>query len=143
VTDLRMMFESRYIGAWDLRGRDVTVTIERIVGGVVEGENGRKDKAPIVSFRGKKKPMVLNKTNMKTIASLYGTFDAEKLLGKRVTLYGTTCKAKGGGMVDCVRIRNVIPVDPDSAESLDEPVDEAMQRKQQDALGGERQPGED
>lgn len=143
MTDLRTMFDSRYIGAWDLQGRDVTVTIDKIVGGVVEGEAGRKDRAPLIYFKGKRKPLVCNKTNLKTLASLYGSFESERLVGKRVTLYATTCKGKAGGMVDCVRMRNVVPrVGADDAADLDAPVDIEMRKNQQEHAG-EREPGSD
>jgi hypothetical protein len=144
MTDIRTMRESRYIAAWDLRGKDHVVTIVRITGGIVEGEAGRKDKAPIVTFKGAKKPLVLNATGIKVLFSLFGTYEAEKLVGKRITLYPTTCKAKGGGMVDCVRIRPVAPGagTQDTSSSLDEPVDAAMQEKQKEQAG-EREPGEE
>jgi hypothetical protein len=110
--DLRSMFDSRYLGNWDLNGQDVTVTIERVEGGVVEGEKGRKDRAPLVYLKGWPKPWVMNKTNLKTIASLYGSTKASVLRGKRVTLYATTCQGKGGGTVDCIRVRPTIPTTP-------------------------------
>ena len=107
--DLRRMFDSRYLGNWDLLGQDVTVTIERVEGGIVEGEKGRKDRAPIVHLKGWPKPWVLNKTNMKTIYAIHGTLKASELRGKRVTLYATQCKGKSGDMVDCIRVRPTMP----------------------------------
>ena len=110
--DVRAMFDSRYLGNWDLLGQDVTVTIDHIDPGVVEGEKGRKDKAPLVHLKGWPKPWVLNKTNMKSLQAMYGTLSASKLRGKRVTLFATTCQGKGGGTVDCIRVRPVIPDAP-------------------------------
>jgi hypothetical protein len=144
MADIRTMRESKYIAAWDLRGKDHVVTISKIVAGIVEGEAGRKDKAPIVTFKGARKPLVLNATGIKVLFSLFGTYEATTLAGKRITLYPTTCKAKGGGMVDCVRIRPVAPGvgAQDTSSSLDEPVDEAMQQRQKEQAG-EREPGEE
>jgi hypothetical protein len=130
--DVRLLYDSRYIGAWDLLGRDVTVTIEKIVGGVIEGEGGKKDRAPVVSFKGWTKPMVLNKTNLKTLISLYATASAKGLLGKRVTMYATTCKGARGGQVDCIRFRPTVPTSPGVPQSAvgKVPVDQEMRKRQ-------------
>ncbi len=141
--DIRLMFDSRYIGAWDLRGQDVTVQIESITPGVVEGEKGRKDKAPLVKYRGWDKPMVLNKTNMKSIFAMYATHSRSALVGKNVTLYETTCQGAKGGTVSCIRIRPTIP----TAKAVPQkavggvPVDQAMRAKQVEQSG--REPGSD
>jgi hypothetical protein len=109
--DLRRMFDANYITPIDLDG-DVTVTIVRIVGAVVEGEKGRKARKPIIYLKGWGRPLPCNKTNMKTLHSLYGTFKAEALVGKRITLYATECKAVDGGKTMGVRIRPMIPTSP-------------------------------
>lgn len=136
--DLRMMFDSKYIGAWDLPEHGVTVTISRIVAAEVKGEGGRTDKAPIVHFKGWSKPMVMNKTNMKTIGALYSTFSAKALVGKRVTLYATKCQGAKGGTVDCIRVRNAIPDEPGVPQEAvgAKPVDQAMRRRQVEQAGG-------
>jgi hypothetical protein len=110
-TDLRRMFDANYITPIDVADGDTTVTIVRIEGAVVEGEKGRKARKPVVYFKGWDRPMPLNKTNMKTLYSMYGTFKAAGYVGKRITLYATTCKGVEGGQVACVRVRPVIPTD--------------------------------
>ncbi len=141
--DVRTMFDSKYIGAWDLQGRDAVVTIDKVVGAVVEGEGGRKDRAPLIYFVGKTKPLVGNKTNCKTIAGITGTFKASAWVGRKVTLYATTCKGKAGGQVDCVRIRPVAPGAgaADTAAPLDSPVDPDMRANQ--IKQADREPGVD
>jgi hypothetical protein len=108
MTDVRKMFDKEYIYAYDLEGRDVTVTIERVVGGTLVGTGGKSNKKPIVYFKGTKKGLGLNITNARVIAGLYGGFDSEKWVGKRITLYPTTTTF-GSQTVDCIRIRNVVP----------------------------------
>lgn len=135
--DLRRMFKpGKYLGAWELVGREATLTIDRVEPGVVEGENGRKDKAPLVYFKGVARALVLNKTNMKVLRSLFGdevAYSAKKLVGKRITLYATTCRGAAGGTVDCVRIRPKAP-DQKGADSAmpDVPVDQEMRAKQEE-----------
>lgn len=106
MPDYRSYFDSDYIGHWDLQGQEVTVTINRVEAGELKNEKGTSHK-PIVFFEGKQKGMVLNKTNAKTIAGLYGA-DTAKWKGKKVILYPTTCQAFGQTQ-DCIRVRNEKP----------------------------------
>lgn len=111
----RSFTDRDYIFAYDLKGKDVTLTIERVVGAVVTGEKGKKSKKPIIFFKEtkvdeqtqQKKGLVLNATNGKSIASLYGN-ETDEWVGKRVTLYPTTTES-GGETVDCIRIRKRVP----------------------------------
>lgn len=106
-TDYRSMFDSEYIGAWDLEGRDVTVTIEKVEAGELTTQGGRKARKPIVHFVGKKKGFALNKTNAKIIASLYGK-DTKEWIGREITVYPTQTSF-GSEQVDCIRVRPMVP----------------------------------
>lgn len=108
-TDYRILFDRNYIGHLDLAGRDVTLTIAKVVGGELTAEGGRKSRKPIVHFSNDVKPLIANKTNSKTIAALYGNI-VEAWIGKRITLFTSmTRNPDGGGQVECVRIRPKIP----------------------------------
>ena len=76
MTHFRELFteakEEKYLAAWMLRGQDVTVQIESVKIEEVVGDKGRKEKLPVLFFKGKEKGMVLNKTNAKMIAKLHG-----------------------------------------------------------------------
>jgi hypothetical protein len=109
VQDVRQMFDSAYIGAWDLQGKDATVTIARVVAGeLAKAGTSKKDKAPIMYFEGKDKGMVLNKTNMRAIAGIYGGFKVKDWIGKPITIFATTCQF-GPNTVDCIRVRPTAP----------------------------------
>lgn len=111
MTHYKAMMDTEFVGSWDLLGKDVTVTIAKVEAGRVKSrDNPKGDKKPIVWFEGKDKPFACNSTNCKTIAGMYGVH-VEKWVGKRVTLFGTTCQGKGGDQVDCIRIRANIPTD--------------------------------
>jgi len=103
----KLMFPSRYLDAATLQGRDVVVEIESVKMETLEGDKGEKDSKPCVRLKGKKKLWVLNKTNAKIIARLYGT-EVDGWRGKSVTLYPTTCEAFGE-TVECVRVRPTVP----------------------------------
>jgi hypothetical protein len=110
--DYRKMFDSEYIGAWDLP-RDVTVTIASVKAGQLVGEKGRTAKKPILRFERTEKAFAANKTNCKTIAAMYGT-NTREWIGKRVTLYATTTEF-GGKSVECIRVRPQVPPEPKRA----------------------------
>lgn len=84
--------------------REAVVEIERVTPGEIVGEKGRKDGMPFVYFKGKNKPLGLNKTNTKTIIRLTGTFNHEKWIGVWLTLYVAKVDGKEGE-VHAIRIR--------------------------------------
>lgn len=104
--------DKELLGAWDLEGRDVTVTLVEING--AELNNGtKKNKKPvatIASSTGRKldKKLALNATNCKTIEQLAGSPDVEKWKGLRITLWPTTTQM-GGETKECIRIRPYPP----------------------------------
>lgn len=112
MTDIRSMYEKSYIGSWDIpEDRDAVCIIERVEAGTIS--NGTKtDKKPLVFVRSAKgplpKPIVLNATNMKTIANLYG-YKVEAWTGKPIALYRAVVQGVGGGPVDAIRIRPTAP----------------------------------
>lgn len=112
------MFDAKWLVAAHLQGRDATVTIESVRAGEIVGEAGRRDRMPIVKLRGKELPLGLNKTNCKTISAMYGN-DTAAWVGKQITLFPTTCKAKEGGIVDCIRVRPSIPIPAGATKTPD------------------------
>ncbi len=98
--------------AYDLDGKDRTVTIDRVVGGELTSTGGKKTKKPLCYFKESKsgKPLALNATNGRTIAGLYGN-NTDEWLGKRITLYPTTTQM-GGETVEAIRVRPQIPSGP-------------------------------
>ncbi len=114
MPDYRTMFDSEYLGAWDLvdedgRPVDIHVTIARVEPKKVKGPRGESLK-PVISFQGVAKALLANKTNSKTIATMYGT-KTEAWSGKRVTLYATRTNSPDGE-VECIRIRPTAPPEP-------------------------------
>lgn len=109
MPDYRSMYDKDYLGHWDLQGREVTVRIAKVTAGELTAQGGRKSKRPLVYFEGKEKALVLNATNGKVVAGLYGTM-TEAWVGKEVTLYPTTT-SMGGETVECIRIKPAVPKD--------------------------------
>jgi hypothetical protein len=97
-----------YIGAYSLdEGQDLTVTIDYVVREQITGTGGKKEECTVAHLV-KNKPMILNATNSKTIAKLYGPY-IEDWAGQQITLYATTTKM-GGDTVECLRIRPKVTI---------------------------------
>lgn len=126
--DIRLLFPNQYISSADLRDRDVTLTISCVKVDDLRTDKGSERK-PVVYFRemearhrrgeGENKRLVLNKTNAKVIAKLYG-HETNEWAGKRITLYPTTCMAFGQ-QVECIRVRETAPAAPRQQQRKPEP----------------------
>lgn len=130
--DVRKLYDKAYIYAYDLEGRDVTVEIVRVTGGTLVGTGGKSNKKPVLYFKGTEKGLALNITNARVIAGLYGGFDSEKWIGKRITLYATTTTF-GSQTVDCIRIRPTVPKGKGEAIRADVPQPDALQPETSEA----------
>jgi hypothetical protein len=102
---LNEMYPSKWMSAKDLDGQDKVVTIRRI-----EEETIAQDDKWVLYFdlRQSTKGLVLNQTNAKTIAKLYGE-DSDEWIGKSITLFPTEVDFKGD-QVEAIRIRSKAPV---------------------------------
>jgi hypothetical protein len=132
MPDYRSMFDRDYIGSWDLGGHDVTVKIIKVQAGELTAQGGRKSKKPLCWFEGKEKGLVLNKTNAKTVAAMYGPI-TEQWIGKQITLYPTQTQM-GVETVDCIRIRPQMPkTKPANGKRATQPVAEPTAAPEYDA----------
>jgi hypothetical protein len=114
MPDYRTMFDDKWLKAWDLDGKEFTVIIERVEAGEIEDQKRKKkERKPVLWFKGAKKPFMINKTIGKTIATLYGN-EVREWIGKPITLFPTTTSF-GNDTVDCIRVRPNVPRKPGAA----------------------------
>jgi len=107
-THWKLLQNPDYIGAyWIPPGEDVTVTIDYVVREMITGTGGKKEECTVAHLQGVK-PFILNATNSKTIAKLYGPY-IEDWAGKPITLFASTAKL-AGDTVECLRIRPKVAV---------------------------------
>jgi hypothetical protein len=92
-------FPSKYLKATDLNGRAIRVKID----GCTLEPMGDGQRKPVLTFIGKDKALVLNKTNASMIVSAYGD-DADRWHGKGLEVYPDKTSMQGR-VVDCVRVR--------------------------------------
>jgi hypothetical protein len=110
--------EGSYLKAADLpQGANVEVIIEGFE--TVDFEkDGNKITKLVLKFANKDKKLPLNKTNLMTIAGMYGE-DGEAWVGKKIYIYRTTTDF-GGNTVDCVRVdvpRQVVAAEPSQQQA--------------------------
>ncbi len=107
------MEDQDYIGAYAFKpNEDMILTIKSWTRKEVIGEDGKKAEHTVLYFQESNvKPLVLNKTNGKTIQKIYDTPNIEEWVGKKIQLYATKVKAFGE-MKEAVRIREYIPQAP-------------------------------
>lgn len=101
--DYDELFPGRFLKAGLFRGREVTLTIERIfLEEIDQGKKGVKVQA-ILSFVGKKQQLALNKTNGESLKGMFGR-KTDAWIGKRITFYPTQVEAFGE-MTPAIRVK--------------------------------------
>lgn len=102
-THWKRLHNPDYIGAYSLDpDQDLTVTIDYVAREQITGTGGKKEECTVAHLVNNK-PFILNATNSKSIAKLYGNF-IEDWAGQKITLFATTTRM-GGETVECLRIR--------------------------------------
>lgn len=105
-------YPTRFISAHDLRGRKVTVQIERWKMEEVK-RSGADSEVPVIYFLGKQKGMRVNKTNARIIAKLYGP-SPDNWIGKWITIHPAS-----GRVGDEVHVVQEIPQPPATSKATD------------------------
>lgn len=113
-------YPSKYLKASDLKGREATVTIDRVdMESLAQGEKPK----PVVYFLDKVKGVVLNKTNAMNISGGYGA-ETDAWVGQVVILFPVWVDFQGKS-TEAIRIRPAdarrpakpLPVDADGNEA--------------------------
>lgn len=90
MPDFRLLFPSRFIKAAQFKGKDVTLTIDRIGSEELEGDKGKQLKLLVLfkerTRKGGSLEMVCNRTNAECVAAMFGV-KTEAWIGKRITLW--------------------------------------------------------
>ncbi len=102
-THWKQLVNPDYLGAYSIpEDEDLTVVIDVVRSEEITGTNGKKEICSVAHIKGNK-PWILNMTNQKSIARIYGPY-IEDWQGKPVTLYASTTKL-AGEVVECIRVR--------------------------------------
>lgn len=107
-----------YLGAYSLESEptnQVNLTIKEFKKELVTTEGGKQDNCLVVYFNENQvntvvvKPMILNKTNCKTLQRLFNSGEVENWVGKKITIYSTTCKMGRNPNTPCLRVKDTLP----------------------------------
>lgn len=96
------LFPSKYLSAADLDG-DTTVTIEGVSSAEMKNKQNQTEEKPVLILKDFK-PVVLNLTNAKTIAAMYGD-DTDNWEGRQIVLYVAEVDAFGETK-EAIRVRS-------------------------------------
>lgn len=109
LTHWKNQFNYDYLGAYSLPdGKDIVLTIKEMKKENVVGANGQKSECFVAYFHEGAKPMILNKTNCKTIEKLFKTPVIEEWVNRQIQVGSTRINAFGE-MTDCLRVRPFAP----------------------------------
>ncbi len=96
-------FPSNFLKAQDLNGH----TVKAVIGGVelqdVGGKNNPKEHKPVITFKGKSKGLVLNKTNGSILSKALGD-ETSDWVGKEIELICSETQFQGN-LVPCIHVR--------------------------------------
>lgn len=84
--DAALLTQSIYLKSAEFQGKDVTLTIDRIVLEELEDNQGRQKTKGVIWFKETRKGWVLNRTNVQCMVAIFGK-ETDHWRAKRVTLF--------------------------------------------------------
>lgn len=111
-------FPSNFLKAEDLNNKSVVVVISEVEFDKI-GKDSTESKKLILSFKGKEKKMVINKTNAKTLEKLYGD-DTDLWIGKPIKIVTREVEFQGD-VVWALRVSLEKPAGPSPAAAPESP----------------------
>lgn len=111
VTDLCPSPHLEALDIGDEIGACTVVTITKVE---IREVGSEKVKKGVVFFHEKDRGLILNKTNSRTIAGLYGS-DSDEWIGERITIYRGETSFQGK-IVPCIRVKDQKPAPPVEAK---------------------------
>lgn len=113
-THWKKILTSNYLGGVDLDDgnggyKRIVLTIKDAKRETIIGEGGRKDDVIVVNFAENVKPLILNRTNSKTVIGLSGSNYVEDWAGLRIELYFDPTVRFGKDVTGGIRVMKVPP----------------------------------
>ena len=104
------MTNPNYMGDYSIpEGCDLVATIDYVAQEKVVGVGGKSEMEVVAHFSDGNKPLILNKTNMKTIQKIYKTPYIEDWKGRKIQIYYDPTVKFGRETVGGLRIRSFVP----------------------------------
>ena len=127
-THWKKLVDTNYLGSWDIVNGRLVLQIAKIKQERIFNQNKNADESCTVAYftDERYKPMILNKTNCKTMQKLTGSPYIEKWAGFRIEIKTEKVKAFGE-LVDALRISKTAP----KAETAQTPTTPPPQAEQE------------
>jgi len=115
MPDINKIYQSEFLRAEDLGGQERIATIERAPSEMLGSGDDAVEKV-VLYFKGVKKKLRLNKTNVLRLAEAFKEVNSDNWAGRKVKLRPETTMFGPRGMVPCIRTYGVpMPKSPPSA----------------------------
>lgn len=109
-THWKKLTNPNYLGDYSIpQDGDLVAIIDYVAQEKVVGVGGKSEMEMVAHFSDGNKPMILNKTNMKTISKIYGTPYLEDWRGRAIQIYYDPSIKFGRETVGGLRIRPFVP----------------------------------
>ena len=109
-THWKKLTNPNYLGAYAFdEGKDMILTVASVGNELVTGDGGRKEECTVCHFVENVKPLILNKTNMKSIQKALGTPYIEEWAGHKIQIYVDPQVKFGKEITGGLRVRNYAP----------------------------------
>lgn len=109
-THWKKLTNPNYLGDYSIpEGQDLIARIDYVAQETINDPTGKKKEAVVAHFSDGNKPMVLNKTNMKTMSKIFGTAYIEEWHGRCIQIWYDPNVKFGREKVGGLRIRPFIP----------------------------------
>lgn len=109
-THWKKMTNPNYMGDYSIpEGCDLIATIDYVRKEKVTGVGGKTEEEVVCHFSDGNKPLILNKTNMKTIQKIYHTPYIEDWAGRKIQIFYDPTVKFGRETVGGLRIRDFVP----------------------------------
>lgn len=108
MTHRKKLTNPNYLGVYAPEdGKSLVLTVKSVGEETVQNKDGKED-CVVMHFCENVKPMILNKTNLKTMEKLMKTPYVERWAGKKIEVESQRVKAFGD-IVDALRIKDRLP----------------------------------
>jgi hypothetical protein len=84
--DFDALYGSKYISDADLKGRQPTLTVGKVEIAELHEKNGSTKRKYVMWFEGATKALVINQTNARKLADVYGK-QTQNWIGQKIQLY--------------------------------------------------------
>ena len=109
-THFKKLLNPNYLGEWDFApGQDKILTIKKVEKETVVKPGGQKEEKPVCHWVESEKPMIMNSTNLTTIAKIMKDKIVEHWSGRKIQIYFDPTVRFGNDTPGGLRIRKTLP----------------------------------